>query len=560
MVRYDDDYNPILLYHEEIVSGREVVPKKIARLVKKLVRDIQNPGKYFYSPARANHMLEFAENYCRHSKGELGGQKIRLELWEKAFLASAFGFIDARGYRQYREVILLVGKKNGKSLLASIIGLYLMVADGEPGAEIYALATKRDQAKIIWGEARRMVRQSPELRRRIKTLVGEMTYEASNAIFRPLASDKDTLDGLNVSGAMMDEIQQWKSGNDLYDIIARGVSARRQPMILITSTSGVIRGDFYDDKYDEAAEVIKGYDDPNGRKNERLLPWVYELDKRSEWTDPSCWKKANPGLGTIKNAETLAEEVEKARHNPARLKNLLCKDFNIPETAGGAWMEPEQFENKARFCYRELRPRYGIGGVDLSSTTDLTAAKVIFRVPGDEHIYVLSMYWIPSDTVEKHVHEDHIPYDLFIQKGLMRTVPGNKIIKSYVTDWFKEIRYDYDIYLPWIGYDAWSSEDWVDEMRGVFGAEAMVPVRQGKRTFSTPMRELQADFEKRLIVYNNNPLDRWCFGNTAKDEDINGNIQPVHSTVATRRVDGMFALLDAYVVYLDNKSEYEYMI
>lgn len=559
-IRYPDDYNPILEYWEKIQSGEEVVSDKVYRTYKKVVHDIRNPGVYFYSTKRANHVLEFAENYCRHSKGKFGGHPVRLELWEKAHLAVIFGFIDDDGLRKYREALLIVGKKNGKSLLASIVGLYMLMADGEPGPEVYAVATKKDQSKIIWLESKRMIRKSPALRKRAKTLVAEIDTEYNDGVFKPLASDSDTLDGLNVHCVLMDEIHQWKQGKALYDIMADGVSAREQPLDYITSTAGTIREDIYDQKYEEAEMVINGYEDPDGYKDEHFIAFVYEIDSRKEWTDEKCWKKANPGLGTIKNYNTLKAKVAKAQKNPILVKNLLCKEFNIRETSSEAWLTFEQANNTETFDIEKLKPRYGIGGVDLSATTDLTAAKVIFKVPDDERIYVMSMYWMPEDLVEKRVMEDKIPYDVWIEKGYVRTCKGNKISYRDVKAWFVEIQETYDIYLNLIGYDAWSAAYFVEDMQDYFGKNTMVPVIQGKKTLSQPMKRLGADLENHLIVYNNNPVDKWCLCNTAVDVDKNDNIQPIKTSKPRRRIDGTAALLDAYVVLQNNYNEYMSLI
>lgn len=556
MIRYLADYNPILEYWERIQSGEETVGYKIHKTYKKLAYDVEHPGEYYYSNKRANHIIEFAENYCRHSKGKFGGKPVRLELWEKAMLAAVFGFVDIEGNRKYREAMLIVGKKNGKSLLASIVGLYMQVADGEMGPEVYAVATKKDQSKIIWLESKRMVKKSPSLSKRIRSLVAELDSDFNDGVFKPLASDSDTLDGLNIHCVLMDEIHQWKSGKALYDIMADGITAREQPLIFITSTAGTIREDIYDQKYDEAKRVIDGYFDANGYKDERLIAFIYELDSRKEWIDEACWKKANPGLGTIKNLIMLRDKVERAKQNPLLVRNLVCKEFNIPETSSEAWLTAEQVMNPAKFDVKELKPRYGIGGTDLSSTTDLCAAKVIFRVPGDEHIYVLQMYWIPEDLVERRVKEDHIPYDVWIEQGLMRICNGNKISYKDVTAWFLEIQNTYDIYLFKVGYDSWSATYWVEEMQECFGKSVMVPVIQGKKTLSQPMKNMGADLENKLIVYNDHPIDKWCLFNTAIDVDKNDNIQPIKTSVPTRRIDGTAALLDAYVVYQDNLSEY----
>ena len=560
MIRYPLAYNPILEYWDEIENGRIRVNSKVYRTYKKVVYDIHNPGKYFYSPKRGNHILEFAENYCRHSKGKFGGKPVRLELWEKAHLATVFGFVDIDWNRKYRESILIVGKKNGKSLLASIVGLYMLTADGEMGPEVYAVATKKDQSKIIWLESKRMVKKSPSLLKRVKPLVAELDTDFNDGVFKPLASDSDTLDGLNVHCVLMDEIHQWKQGKSLYDIMADGVSAREQPLVYITSTAGTIREDIYDQKYDEAEMVINGYDDPEGYKDEHFIAFIYELDNRKEWTDEKCWEKANPGLGTIKNRKTLKDKVEKAKKNPLLVKNLICKEFNIRETSSEAWLTFEQANNTETFDLKKLKPRYGVGGVDLSSTTDLTAAKVLFKVPNDERIYVLSMYWMPEDLVEKRILEDKIPYDIWIEKGYVRTCKGNKISYRDVKTWFVEVQEQHDIYLSMIGYDSWSAAYFVEDMQDYFGKTAMVPVIQGKKTLSQPMKCLGADLENNLIIYNNNPVDKWCLCNTAVDIDKNDNIQPIKTSKPRRRIDGTAALLDAYVVMQNNINEYMSLI
>lgn len=560
MIKYPLAYNPILEYWEEIEKGNINVGDKIRRTYKKVVKDIKYPGEYFYSPKRGNHILEFAENFCRHSKGKCGGKRVKLELWEKAHLATVFGFIDIEGNRKYRESILIVGKKNGKSLLASIVGLYMLTADGEMGPEVYAVATKKDQSKIIWLESKRMVRKSPALSKRVRSLVAELDTDFNDGVFKPLASDSDTLDGLNIHCVLMDEIHQWKQGKALYDIMADGVSAREQPLVYITSTAGTIREDIYDQKYDEAEMVINGYDDPEGYKDEHLIAFIYEIDNRKEWTDESCWEKANPGLGTIKNKQTLKDKVEKAKKNPLLVKNLLCKEFNIRETSSEAWLTFEQANNTETFSVEDLKPRYGVGGVDLSSTTDLTAAKVLFKIPESEKIYTLSMYWIPEDLVEKRITEDKIPYDIWIEKGYVRTCKGNKISYKDVKAWFVEIQEKYDIYINMIGYDSWSAAYFVEDMQEYFGKAAMIQIIQGKKTLSQPMKNLGADLENNLIVYNNNPVDKWCLCNTAVDIDRNDNIQPIKTSKPRRRIDGTAALLDAYVVLQNNYNEYMSLI
>ena len=582
MIKYSTSYNPIREYWEKIESGEIIVCNKIKKTYQKIIYDLDNPGEYYYSSKRANHIIEFIENFCHNYQGKQGGKLIVLELWEKAMLATTFGFIDIEGIRKYREALLIIGKKNGKSLLASCVGLYLQIADGEPGPEVYAVATKKDQAKKIWIAAKLMVKKSPSLRKRIKALVSELVSDFNDGIFRPLASDSDTLDGLNVSGVLMDELQQWKQGKALFDIMADGTTARDQPLIFETTTAGTIREDIYDQKYDESAQIINGYFDPVGYHDERFISFVYELDSRKEWIDPKCWVKANPGLGTIKSRDQLSEKVRKAQSNPQLVKNLVCKEFNIRETTSEAWMTFEQLNNTDKFKFdrekkvlvwehfnsetgkaeiKELSlPRYGIGGTDLSETTDLTAAKVIFMIPECKYIFALQMYWLPEDLLEQRTKEDKIPYDLWAEQGLLRTCPGNKVHAKYVTEWFLEVQNQMDVYIPFVGYDGWSATYWVEEMKGEFGKESMIPVIQGKKTLSAPMKQLGADLESKLVVYNNNPIDKWCLANTAIDIDKNDNIQPIETSNHRRRIDGTAALLDAYVVLQDKYGEYQSMI
>lgn len=549
--------NPIIEYYTLIKNKEVTVSTKVKKIYKHLAGVIQNKKSIWeYDEERANHAIEFIEKYCKHSKGKLGGKPFYLELWQKALIAATFGIVHKiDGTRKHQEVLLVVARKNGKSTLAAGIGLYLQIADGEPGSEVYACATKKDQAKIIWSEAKRMVKKSPALRKRIKTLFAELVSDFNDSFFKPLGRDSDTLDGLNVHGALLDEIHAWKDVN-LYDVIVDGAGSRDEPLIFITTTAGTIRESVYDIKYDEAERIINGLDDPNGDKNERFLPIIYELDKREEWQKENCWAKANPGLGTIKNHETLKGKVSKAKANTMLLKNLLCKEFNIRETSSEAWLSYEQLNNEATYDLSKLKPRYGIGGSDLASTTDLTCGTVIFMVPDDETIYVLQMYWLPEELLEKRVAEDKIPYDKWKDLGLLRTVPGNKVHYKYVTDWFLEVQNEYDIYIPFHGYDGWSAEYYVKEMQSHFGNDGMEPVIQGKKTLSGPMKSMGADLESNRINYNNNPILKWCLSNTSIETDKNNNIQPVKTKNQRKRIDGTAGLLNAYVVLERHYDDY----
>lgn len=563
MRHYPDDYNPIMEYWEQIQNGQVLVSKKVYKQYEQIVKWIV-AGSYkewFYSHSRANHVIEFAENFCRHSKGKQGGKKIVLELWEKAYLAAVYGFIDIEGNRKHQKVVLIVGKKNGKSLLDSIMGLYALVGDSEPGPEVYAVATKKDQAKIVWQEAKSMVKKSPVLRKRIKALTHELdSRDFNDGIFKPLASDTDTLDGLNVHTVIMDEWHQWKNGKPLYDIMADGITAREQPLIIMTSTAGTIREDIFDEIYEEAEIQLNNYDLEDGVTDDRALFFIYELDKKAEWMDPNCWIKANPGLGTIKKLRALQDKVKRAKLNPSLVKNLVCKEFNIRETSTEAWLTFDELNNTKTFDLAKLKPKYGIGGSDLSSTTDLTCGTIIFMVPGATDLYVLQMYFLPEELLEQRVHEDKIPYDKWHDQGLLRLTKGNRVHYKDVENWFIEMTEVCDIYIPYHGYDSWSSTYYVENMQNYFGQSGMEAVIQGKKTLSAPMKALGADLKSKRVNYNNHPILKWNLANTTVDRDRNDNIAPIKGHSSRRRIDGFASLLDAYVVLERHYDDYMSLI
>lgn len=552
--------NPIRTYWEQMNNNQVIVCDKLYRTYKKIIYDMDNPGEYFYSPSRAEHILIFIEKFCRHSKGKLAGKLVELELWEKAMLSTVFGFINNKGARKYKFCEIILGKKNGKSLISSCVGLYLMIGDSEGGAEVYSVATQRSQASIIWKESRLMARKSEFLSKKIKTLSYEMTSEFNDSIFKPLASDQDTLDGLNIHGGLMDEIHQWKNGRPLFNIIADGVSAREQPLIFVTTTAGVIREDIYDELYDEGVNLINSYSDENGCIDERSIYFIYELDNKEEMWDESKWQKANPGIGSIKKWEYLKERVEKARYNSTFAKNVLTKEFNIRETGSESFLSFEELNNIATYNIKDLGGRYCCIGIDLSETTDLTAVTVLFRVPDREEFFVEQMYWLPEDLLNKREKEDKIPYTKWVNQGLMRTTPGNRIDYKVIVDYLLEVQEKHDLFIYNIGYDAWSAGYLVQELKQIFGEGSCQAIHQGMKTLSAPMKELKALLDKKLINYNNNSILKWCMSNVAVKEDINGNIQPVKTSNSRRRIDGFCSLLDAFISYQNVQEEYMTLI
>ena len=536
-------------YLNSIRSGKCIVSKRIRKVYEKLSDDVHNPKDGFiFDERRAQRPIDFIERFCRHSKGEWASQPLRLELFQKAFISALFGFIDAEtGLRKYRETLFYVSRKNGKSVLLSGIALYCLIADNEPGAEVYSIASKKDQARIIFTEAVNMVRQSPELIRITKKRKSDLYFPLTFSKMQPLGKNSDTLDGLNSSLVIVDELHSIRDRN-IYEVMKQSQSARRQPLFIMITTAGTIRETIFDDMYKYACGVADGT-----IKDERFLPIIYELDKKEEWLDPLSWEKANPGLNTIKKLDDLISKVERAKNSPHDLTGLLVKDFNVIQSTSSAWLPFDDINNEETFDLSLFRGSYAIGGADLSITTDLTCATLLF-MDKNEKRYVTQMYFLPKDNFDQRVRDEKIPYDKWHEAGLLRLCEGNSINYHDVTSWFLEMVEKYDVTPAWIYYDSYSARYWVEEMQS--HGFNMIRCIQGAKTLSLPMQKLGADLQKKLINYNNNPLLKWCITNTGIQTDRNGNIVPVKATSAKYRIDGLASLLDSYVGLCDHYNEY----
>lgn len=541
--------NYLKAYLDAIEGGEIVVCKRIRKVYTRLVYEAENPGKYRFDEERANRPIEFIERFCKHSKGEWAGQPVRLELFQKAFISALFGFVDSKtGFRKYREAFFMVARKNGKSTMLAGIALYMLLADGEAGAEVYSVATKKDQAKIIFDEVCHMVSQSPYLRKHIKKRKSDLYFSASMSKLQPLGKNSDTLDGLNSSCVILDEAHAVKDRN-LYEVMKQSQSARTQPLFVTITTAGTVRECIFDDMYSYACKVADGViTDPT------FLPIVYELDSKAEWKDPGAWFKPNPGLGRIKKLEDLMAKVERAKQSPKDLSGILTKDFNVRETLYNAWLDFDTINNESTFSLEDFRGCYAIGGADLSLTTDLTCATVLMLNPETRQRYVWQMYWLPEDNFNQRVQEEKIPYDKWREAGLVRLCRGNTIDYSDVTAWFLELVNEHGITPLWVYYDSWSARYWVEEMEGYgFKMERCI---QGAKTLSLPMQNLGADLQAKKVNYNNNPILKWCLTNTAVQEDRNGNIVPKKASSPKQRIDGTASLLDAYVGLYEKYNEF----
>lgn len=555
--------NYIREYVELIKRGKIKTSARVRKVYTRLLKEIDRPPKnfkYYFDEETGERPISFIETFCKQSQGDLGAP-LELELFQRAYIQALFGFLDKEtGYRRFRETMFLVGRKNGKTTLMAGIALYLLTADYEGAAEIYSVATKKDQARKALTEAVNMIKQSPELRAALKKRRNDVYFAATSSKFEALASDSNTLDGLNSHGVIIDELHAIRDRN-LYEVMKQSTSSRRQPLIVMITTAGTVRECIFDDMYEYACRVADGEE-----VDEAFLPILYELDERSEWLDPKMWIKANPGLGKIKQVETLRSFVERAKKNPADRAGVLCKDFNVRENDSTAWLPFDVINNEATFDLADVYDTYAIGGCDLSSTTDLTCATLLIRKPNDKTVYVLQHYFLPQARIDELADKkqrsgghsnDEAPYKLWAERGLLTACQGARVNYSDVTAWFVQMRERYKIDCWKCGYDRALAGYWVDEMTA--NGFTMDKVIQGTYTFSQPMRELGAALQDKLVNYNNNPVLKWCLSNTGKKEQGLNNIMPVKIS-EKRRIDGMVSLLNAWVVYVRDYEDYMYNV
>ena len=541
--------NYVQEYFNEMQTGRIIVSNRVYRQYEKLVNEISNHDKYIFDEEKATRPIEFIERFCKHSKGQWAGKPIELELFQKAYISALFGFVDKEtGYRRYTESMFYVGRKNGKSTMLAGIALYMLIADKEGGSEVYSIASKRDQANILFDEAHNMVKQSPYLSKHVRKRKSDLYFAHTFSKFMALGKNSNSLDGLNAHLTVIDELHSIQDRN-LYEVMKQSQSARQEPLLIMITTAGAIRGTIFDDMYEYACNVVDGT-----FTDENFLPVMYELDEKKEWLDPDKWQKANPALGSVKKLEDIERKVERAKNNPNELTGLLTKDFNIRETVHSAWITFDDINNEETFNIKDFKGYYAIGGVDLSITTDLTCATILMVDKDTQKRYVHQKYWLPRDSFEYRVTVEKIPYDKWLEQGLLRLCNGNTINYSDVTAWFLEIVNDYGITPLWIYYDSYSARYFVDEMEQ-HGFE-MIRCIQGAKTLSLPMQNLGADLKAKKINYNNHPILKWCLTNTGIEQDRNGNIVPVKNQSPKMRIDGTASLLDSYVGLYDHFEEF----
>ena len=547
-------------YFTGILDGKIVACEKMKRVAEMLLNRFACPDEFHFDEDIATKHIEFIEKFCKQPSGKLG-QPLKLQLFQKARLQALFGFVDDNNLRQYNECLIIEGRKNGKTTETAAVENDMLVNDGEGSPQIYNIATMLDQAKLGFNACHKMIKQSPLLNKHIKKRAADLYFPLNMGFIKALASNSNSLDGLDVHCGVIDELAAIKN-RDLYDLIKQAMGARSQPLLFCITTNGFVRGGIFDAQYDYASNLLYG---KLSTPNKRFLPFIYELDSPDEWDKENMWIKANPGIGTIKSKEYLRQMVQKAKDDPSFKPTVMVKDFNIPQNTESGWLEWDELNNEEKVPQYPFR--YFIGGFDAADYIDLNAAKAICKKPNDERLYIKSMYWLPQSVLDEEAAKgdrrgrDSVPYQLWKDQGYLRTCEGNKVNKRVILDWFIELRDKEDIYPLCIGYDPWHvSDELIEAFEMEFGKNVLVPIRQGVITLSDPMKNLKSEFQRHNVIYDNNPIDKWCFYNTSVKTDVNGNIQPCKKSDRTQRIDGLAALLDAYVVYYNRQEEFDTLI
>lgn len=548
------------------MNGDIVACNKIKQVYRKLVDDLyREDWQYEYNEDKANKVIEFIEKFCYVGEGNKV-VPLKLMLWQKAFLQALFGFIDKEtGYRKYKEVFYLLGRKNGKTALSSAINTYMSLE--EENGECYYIANSFNQASRGWNETYNLIQRNPKLKKHYKKRKADLYYMPKKTIIKPLPYSKKVLDGLSTSYAIYDEVHESKE-RECYDLVIQSTYARKEPLIMVITTNGFVRDGLFDSLYKYASGQIELYEHPelvgkdNRAINESYLPLMYELDTIEEWDKEECWVKANPGIGVIKSIDDLRTLIQRSKGDDPTLKpTIMTKDFNKIANSATKYLTWETLNNEATYNIKEMGFRYAIGGFDFGEVDDLCSAKVIMQRQNDETIYVHSMYFLPECRIEQLEKKNKIPISKWVEQGLLIPTQGDRVSVVDVYKWFVSVQEELDIWISWIGYDKWRvTESDKAIFEGYFGKDSMQVVRQGAITFTQPMRNLKQDLNSKIINYNNNPIDKMCMLNLEVKIDTNLNITPIKGADTRKKIDGFMSLLDAYVVLQNKKLEYETMI
>lgn len=545
--------NYIFDYYQQIKDGRVIVGRMIADLYARIVAGLERK-EYLLDLNKANRAITFIERFCHHHEGVLAPGRIVLELWQKAFISLIFGIVDDDGARHFREVFAVVGRKNGKSLLMSAVSAYCAYADGEFGGRIVFAAPKLEQAAICYDATYQTILNEPTLNERAKKRRTDIYIEQSNTTIKPIAFSAKKSDGLNISLGVCDEIASWQGeqGLNFYEVLKSSQGARRSPLLISITTAGRVNDGIYDELMKRASRWLQGESTET-----RFLPVVYMIDNPAKWDDINELAKANPNMGVSVSVDYFLEEIEIARGSYSKLTEFLIKYCNVKQNAATAWLKAED----VRLCcgdplsLAELSNNYGVAGVDLSQTTDLTAASVVVEKNGV--LNVVTQFFMPSERVDELSQRDGVPYTAYIKRGIL-TPSGEQFVDYHdVYNWFTNLIDVYKIYVLMIGYDRWSSQYLIKDLQA-YGFRTD-DVRQGFNL--TPViREAEGIIkEHRLNIGDNDLLKIHLLNMAMKYEADTGRMKPVKIS-PVEHIDGAVSILDALTVRQKYYEEYGHQL
>lgn len=527
--------HPVTDYANRVLAGEAPACEHVRRACQRHLADLERDDLVFDGRA-ADFVFAFLR-LCKHHKGEWAGSPIELHESQQFIVGSLFGWKHkATGLRRFRTAYIEVPRKNGKSTLSSAIALFLLVGDGEPGAEIYAAATKEDQAKIVWKAAWEMAKRSPSLNQRCTTQHNSILVRSTASIFRPLGADSTTLDGLNPHGVICDELHAWPS-RDLWDVLDDALGARSQPMMVAITTAGYNRNGICYEIRNHALQVV----DPKGYEDDKFFAYVASIDEGDDWADPKTWYKANPLLGVSKKLEYMEGKCADAIAMPGKENAFLNKQLDVWTDGATKWMRMDRWDECAGEVEADaIKSQRCYVGLDLSSSIDITAAVYAFPPGPYEEWAIKCRFFIPEENVRDRVRRDKVPYDQWIREGWVETTPGDIVDLDFIRRDIIDHGGLFDI--REIGYDPWKATELATSLDGE--GFTMVEMRQGHRTLAGPMKALLEKVIRREMRHSGNPVLRWMASNTVARADANDNLAPDKKT-SPEKIDGIVALIMA---------------
>lgn len=533
--------NYILAYYQAINNGAEVVGKWVQLLYELIIKGLEQKA-FFYNHKKAQAAILFIEQFCHHHEGELAPGRIKLELWQKALISLIFGIVDETGARQFREVFVVIARKNGKTLLAAAIAAYCTFLDGEYGGRIYFTAPKLEQAALCFDAYYQMIIQEPELNAMAQKRRTDVYVAQNNTTAKPLAFSAKKSDGLNVSLAIADECASWQGDQGLkfYEVLKSSVGARKQPLILAMSTSGYINDGIYDELMKRATRYLLGES-----KETRILPLLYMVDDLDKWNDINELRKSNPNLGVSVSVDYMLEEIAIAEGSLSKKAEFLTKYCNIKQNSSQAWLNSQDVAKcvSEPLSLEDFRGTYCVGGIDLARTTDLTAACVVIQRQGK--LYVFSKFWLPRERIDDAIARDGVPYRAYIQRGLLAESGDNFVDYNDCFAWFRELVEKYSILPLKIGYDRYCAQYLVQDMAS-YGFQ-MDDVYQGEN-LSPVINELEGIIRDGTLCIGDNDLLKMHLLDSAVKQNSETLRKRLIKVSAGVHIDGTAALLDAMTV------------